>query len=377
MIFRNLIRTLQSGWRWVAIFTLLGLVFALIISIQTTPQYFSTASFLIYPNNSLVSSRDVVTSLNTLGTETVSKTYLEIFNSRRVFLDTVTRLGLDPAILQNYRVEAVVTTGANIELSVSGPDPVMASFLANNIGQNGINYIKSIYQVFDIAFLDQASQPTRPYAPQTLRDGLIASLAGLLFGLGFIFARDSLRAPLEALRRRAMSENQSGAFILRHFRNMLDREIARHASEPAALALIELDGLEDLMDVLPERALSDLLHDVVRTLRNQLRGSDVVGRWNKSSFIILMPFTPGAGAERTLLRIKQSLDAPFAVNSYRESIRLVPLIGWAERTAGETGPAFEARTVSALELARLSPEHIAAAPNAGAGQLGAQQERDT
>lgn len=362
MIFRNLIRTLQSGWRWVAVFTLTALVFALVISLQTTPQYRSTASFLIYPNNSLVSSRDVVTSLNTLGTETVSKTYLEIFNSRRVFTDTVTKLGLDPSILRLYRVEAVVTTGANIELSVAGPDPLMAAFLANNIGQNGINYIKSIYQVFDISFLDQASEPARPYAPQTLLNALIFSGAGFLLGLGFIFARDSLRAPLEALRRRAMSENQSGAFILRHFRNVLDRETARHPNEPAALALIELDGLEDLMDALPERALSDLLHDVVRLLRNQLRGSDVVGRWNKSTFIILMPFTPGAGAQRTLMRIKHSLDAPFAVSSYQETIRLIPLIGWAERLTGETGLALETRAVAALELARLSPERIAAGP---------------
>lgn len=360
MTLRNFIRTIQNGWRWVLISMLLFLIISLMVALQTVPQYRATASFLIYPNTSLVSSRDVVTSLDTLGTESVSRTYLEIFNSQRVFRDTVERLGLDPAILRDYRVEAAVTTGSNIELSVAGPDPVMAAFLANNIGQNGINYIKSIYQVFDIAFLDQASQPVQPFAPQTLRDALIGLAAGLLVGLVFVTARDNLRAPLEALRRRAMSENQSGAFILRHFRNLLDREIAANPQAPLGLALIELDGLEDLMDALPERVLSDLLHDVVRLLRNQLRGNDSVGRWNKSTFAVLMPSTPAAGAERTLARIRQLLDEPFTVSGYRETIKLDPCVGWTSRAEGEPASQLEANATRALEMARTSTIKIAA-----------------
>lgn len=359
MTLRNFIRTIQNGWRWVVMSMLLFLIISLAISLQTVPQYRATVSFLIYPNTSLVSSRDVVTSLDTLGTESVSRTYLEIFNSQRVFKDTVERLGLDPAILRQYRVQAMVTTGSNIELSVSGPDPVMAAFLANNIGQNGINYIKSIYQVFDIAFLDQAGLPEKPFAPQTLRDALISLTAGLLVGLVFITARDSLRAPLEALRRRAMSENQSGAFVLRYFRNLLDREIAANPQAPLGLALIELDGLEDLMDALPERVLSDLLHDVVRLLRNQLRGNDSVGRWSKSTFAVLMPATPAAGAERTLARIRQLLDEPFTVSGYRETIQLNPCVGWTSRAEGEPASQVEANAVRALELARTSAQKMA------------------
>jgi len=351
----------------VAISTLLGLIISLLFSLQTTPQYRSTASFLIYPNTSLISSRDVVTSLDTLGTESVSRTYLEIFNSARVFKDTVDKLGLDASILSTYHVEAVVTTGSNIELSVDGPDPRMTAFLANNIGQNGINYIKSIYQVFDVSFLDQASEPMRPFAPQTLRDGLFSALAGLVFGLVLIIVRDNLRAPLEALRRRAMSENQSGAFILRHFRNMLERELSVNPGEPVALALIELDGLEDLLDVLPERVLSDLLHNVVRSLRNQLRGNDSVGRWNKSTFAVLMPSTPGTGAERTLARIRQMLEEPFSVSGYRETISLSPYVGWTIRSDSQTVTQLEENATQALEVAHTTSSKMALVPQSEQG----------
>jgi capsular polysaccharide biosynthesis protein/GGDEF domain-containing protein len=359
MILRNIIRTFQSSWRWVALFSLLGLFFSLIISLSTVPLYRSTVSFLIYPNTSLISSRDVVTSLDTLGTESVSKTYLEIFNSKRVFKDTVEKLELTPSIMTTYGVEAVVTTGSNIELSVSGPDPRMTAFLANNIGQNGINYIKSIYQVFDIAFLDQANEPTQPYSPRTLQNSLISLLIGLLFGLVFIFVRENLRAPLEALRRRALSENQSGAYILRHFRRLIELEITSNPAGSMAVALFELQGLDELMDVLPESVLSNMLHGLVRNFGNQLRGNDSVGRWNKSTFAILMPNTPHVGAERTLQRIKQILEDPISLGGERENILLAPCVGWTSRAKDETISELNDNLVQAMDIARASVNKIA------------------
>jgi diguanylate cyclase (GGDEF)-like protein len=359
MLFRNFIRTIQNGWRWVLMFALLGLTSSLLISLTTVPLYRSSASFLIYPNTSLVSSRDVVTSLDTLGTESVSKTYLEIFNSKRVFKDTVDKLGIDQAILSTYRVSATVTTGSNIELSVSGPDPQFATFLANNIGQNGINYIKSIYQVFDIAFLDQASEPTIPYAPQTMRDSLLSILAGLVVGMLMVVMRDNLRAPLEALRLRAVTDKLSGAFIQRHFKHLLEQEIVRNPTGTLSMGVIQLEGLDEIYEALPKNVLANLLPKITTILRNQLRGNDFIGLLNKSTFSVMMPATPSTGAVRTLERIKQALSEEIIIDETREKIELSPCIGWTSRLQDETAVTLEENALKALDLARTSANRIA------------------
>jgi capsular polysaccharide biosynthesis protein len=40
---------------------------------------------------------------------------------------------------------------------VEGPNPQVAASLANNMGQNGLNYINGLYQVYTLSFLDQAA----------------------------------------------------------------------------------------------------------------------------------------------------------------------------------------------------------------------------
>jgi diguanylate cyclase (GGDEF)-like protein len=352
VVLRNFFRMIRNGWRLVAICTLLAWMISLAISYSTTPQFRSVATFLIYPNANLVSSRDVVTSLDTLSGKTVSNTYLEIFNSTRVYKDTIQRLELDPALMDTYKVSAAVTPGSNIALSVSGPDPEVAAFLANNVGQNGINYIKGIYQVFDIAFLDQASIPTTPYIPNTLENGGIAAAIGLLVGILVATLKEIVRAPLETLRERALIDRASSAYSLRHFRRLLEREMARSPGTPISLALIDLEGLGDLMGTLPDPVLSSLLRGVTSILRNLLRGNDIIGRWDQTIFAVMLPSTPATTAARTLERIMTALSDPLMIESTGDQISLAPVVGLASKVEDETPTILVEHAQSALEKAR-------------------------
>jgi hypothetical protein len=49
-------------------------------------------------------------------------------------------------------------------LSVEGPDPQVAALLANNMGQNGLNYINGLYQVYTLSFLDQRKRRANPFS---------------------------------------------------------------------------------------------------------------------------------------------------------------------------------------------------------------------
>jgi diguanylate cyclase (GGDEF)-like protein len=362
VVLRNLLRTIRKGWRLVAICTLAAWMISLLISYSTTPQYRSVATFLIYPNPNLVSSRDVVTSLDTLSGSTVSKTYLEIFNSTRVYKDTIQRLELDPALMDTYKVSASVTPGSNIALSVSGPDPEVAAFLANNIGQNGINYIKGIYQVFEIAFLDQASIPATPFIPNTFENGGIAAGIGLLVGILVAALKEIVRIPLETLRERALIDRTSSAFTLRQFRRLLEREMARAPAAPISLALIDLEGLGDLVGTLPEAVLTSLLRGVTSILRNQLRGNDIIGRWDKTIFALMLPSTPAAPATRTLERIMSALADPLMVETTGDQISLAPVVGLASRVDEEAPTTLVEHAQAALEKARDLDRKMVAYP---------------
>src|SRR3972149_987293 len=84
---RHYIELLQSNWRWIAIFVLSACILSVFISLTATPIYLATTSFIIFPNENLTSSRDVVSSLDTLEKRSIIATYSEIVSSERVYLN--------------------------------------------------------------------------------------------------------------------------------------------------------------------------------------------------------------------------------------------------------------------------------------------------
>ncbi len=336
--------------------TLLGWTVSLAISYTSTPIYRAEASLIVFPNANLTSSRDVVTSLDTLDKRSITSTYEDILNSDRVFQETVKALNMELNAVRGYRRFTVVQQDSNtIYLDVEGPDPFISAKLANGIGENSIRYIKGIYQVFDISFLDQAVPPQTHVYPQALRDGGIAAGSGFLLGIILAILIDIIRAPFESYRRRSMIDKITGAFTQRHFKHLLDQEIAENPSEPLSLARLDLEGLLELVDVIPEKVLSDLMHNVTETLLKQLRGNDAIGKWNASGYILLLKSTPGSAATRTMERIRQVLAEPIKVESLDEALSLLPCIGLAERIQeDEPSNLIIERAETALQQARQS-----------------------
>lgn len=352
------IKRYQRGWRILILFISAALLVSLTWMITTTPLYRASATFLVYPNDTLTSSRDVVSSLDTLDKRTISATYADILASTRVVQDTVERLQIDPAGMEQVRVFSEVEPETNIlKLNVEGPDPVLIALLANNIGQNGISFIQSIYQVFDITFLDLAVEPETPFHPRPVMDNLIAALIGLGVGLVFVVLRESFNIPLDALRERSKLDDQSGAYTRRHLVRKLNQEVLKPEGEPLAVALIQLRGLEELVDELPERYLSVILRSVVEHLDSLLRGNDLVGRWDRLSFGVMLPGTPRGPAEKTVERLLKSLEGPLMLDT-GESIDLDPAAGLVLRGAEDTLDTMVDRSEEALDRAREGADRI-------------------
>ncbi len=355
MELRIYLRMLQRGWWIIALTTLAAVNISLIASYAATPMYLARARFLVSPSPTIVSGRDVVTSLEALDKRSIVSTYAEFLNSRRIYNEVAREMIVEGVNLDDYTISTVVLPDANIlELIVEGPNPEAAALLANMIGTHAIQAISDIYLVYEISFLDPAVAPDEPYSPDPLRDAALALGLGLVFGVGLAILSEQIRIPLDAYRQRRSLDMASMAFTRRYLERRLEEELASNPDGVLSLGLVELDGLHDLIDTLPQPVMQRVLRHATGTLRKELRGNDLVGRWNALEFAVVMPATPGNGAARTLTRTLQALSQPVRIEQTGETLPLNPYAGVVTYRGNETLSSLLARADKALQQSHLS-----------------------
>lgn len=353
------LRMLQRSWWIVMVSVLAAMVIALITSYMTMPIYQTTARFIVSPNSTLITGgNNVLNSLATLDKRSIITTYAEILNSSRIYQETTDLLKLSAADLANYTHTTVVLPDTNIlELSVEGPNPSTVAALANSIGQRAVEYTQGFYQVYDLNLLDPATPPVVPIRPQPVRDTGIAIVLGLAVGVALALVRELLRTPLESFLQQSTLDGVSLAFSRRTFERRLEESTAA-VGATLSLCLVELQGLSNYIEMLPQPILQDVLRNVTQTLKNQLRGNDIVGRWDDDRFAVLLSETGGRAAINTMGRVRNVLSEPITIQVSGEKLLLQPVIGVAEHKSGEIPSNLVKNTEVALERAAQTPEHL-------------------
>lgn len=357
MEIRLYMEMLRRSW-WIIVLTVLvALIASLGSSYLTTPMYQSNARFIVSPNPDLITGKDVVNSLAALDKRSILSTYAEFLSSRRIFMETLQGLQLTTDAVSDYTVTTVVLPEAAIlEMTVTGPDPVLVALLANSIGQRAIEYISLFYSAYDISVLDSAIPAKSPYAPQPVRDAALALGLGLVGGAALAILSEQLRIPLESYRQRLRVDNETEVFNSRYFRTLLDAEISSKPNDLLSVGIVDVAGLQEVLETLPPVAAQRLLRKVTEILRKELRGNDVIGRWSETSFIVMLPTTPGTAAARTFQRIYQALLEPADVQGYGMTVTMDPHIGGSVFSNDLTSEELLAQSQSALEQARRDPE---------------------
>jgi uncharacterized protein involved in exopolysaccharide biosynthesis len=177
-------RALRSFWYLPAIGMLAGAAVAAFLSGSATPVYEASATYVVFPAQADVGGiNDTVRTIDDPRSRAVLGTYVEVLNSESVAAEAAVQLALDPAVLEDYEVRAVVLPEANVvELTVTGPNPGLLPSLAEAAGSIGSARFIALYGVYQTLELDSASVPTEPVNLGPVDAGILGAAAGLLAG---------------------------------------------------------------------------------------------------------------------------------------------------------------------------------------------------
>lgn len=361
MEIRYYLKIIQRGWWLILAAALVAVNLSLAYSYYVAvPRYEAFARFIISPNLLFVEGRDLVNSIEALDKRSIITTYAEVINSPQIYNKTMVLLGAAPESFIDYTTSVAVLPDTNIiRFNVQGPDPEVATMLTNAIGQTAIDFIKELYVAYDIQFLDKGVMPTEPYYPRPFQDAGLALLVGVVLGAGLAIFRDMLATTLDRFTDRKMVDYESTAFSRVYFERKMREEMTKHPEGVQTLALIHMNGLEEYYDSLPQTYLNRILRRANEILKDELRGNDIVGRWSKLQYAILLPSTDGGSAFRRLASIQEALKAPIMLEPDGDHfISLDPRVGLADRQGGESFNVFVNQTEQALEISMQSDRKI-------------------
>ena len=158
------------------------------------PAYRATTTLVIGPNESLKTSREVVDSLNTLDRRSVVATFARLPSSRTVRERAQQQLQLTDEQLTPFEVRTVVVPDTNVlEVSVEGPDPRLATAVADAVAEQTMGYTREFYGIYGMKVLDRAKEPTERVGPGPSRSLVVGAVLGILIGVGVASLFEYLR----------------------------------------------------------------------------------------------------------------------------------------------------------------------------------------
>jgi diguanylate cyclase (GGDEF)-like protein len=119
-----------------------------------------------------------------------------------------------------------------------------------------------------------------------------------------------IRFAVDKIKQVSDTDDLTGLYNMRAFSAMLQRsfkQAVRH-SHPLSVAMIDSDNFKLINDNHGHESGNRLLQHLVRCVRDELRGSDVMARFGGDEFVVLLPETNRRGAHEVAERIRKAVE---------------------------------------------------------------------
>jgi diguanylate cyclase (GGDEF)-like protein len=117
--------------------------------------------------------------------------------------------------------------------------------------------------------------------------------------------RAELTQALREVQRLAIHDELTGLVNRRHMQERLEQEKSRcqRTGRQFSIAVIDLDHFKQINDTLGHAGGDAVLRAFAAETVATLRGADLMARWGGEEFLLLLPDTPGAQAQASVMRL--------------------------------------------------------------------------
>ena len=141
---------------------------------------------------------------------------------------------------------------------------------------------------------------------------------------------DQLRASVTQTIEMAVTDGLTGLhnrrYLDSHLQTLFDRAVARR--RPLSMMITDLDRFKAINDTYGHDGGDDVLREFAHRLRKNVRGIDLACRFGGEKFVVVMPDTEGAVAEKVAERIRAEIARlPFAIGREGKTAEVTISVG--------------------------------------------------
>jgi len=148
---------------------------------------------------------------------------------------------------------------------------------------------------------------------------------------------DHLRSSVTQTIEMAVTDGLTGLhnrrYLDSHLNTLFDRAVARR--RPLSLMITDLDRFKSINDGYGHDGGDEVLREFARRLRKNVRGIDLACRYGGEEFVVVMPDTEPAIAEKVAERIRAEIEqTPFLLGKSGQSINVTVSVGVSSMRRG-------------------------------------------
>lgn len=189
---REIFDMLMNRWLMIVSLTIVAAIIAGIVSFFIiTPKYEASTTMMV----SYKQDQEALMNYNELQmSQKLATTYSQIIKSERIADAVIEKLDLDLSAEElNSKISvSQVETTEILKITVKDNDPQLAALIANTETEIFKNEINEMMKVDNVSIIDVAKVPENPVSPNKMMNIAIATVLGLMVGVGITFVLEFL-----------------------------------------------------------------------------------------------------------------------------------------------------------------------------------------